>query len=644
MNTIPPAPEPVPQQATRPEPAIAKPGLLVRLFGYKPGTLVQTEQFVHWVGTALLFMAIVTALTLLGFAQMRGAVALFVFAPFFLITLAGALVWFFIRRRMVSRHHVLRFQRAVYVLTFPAALYVGLAGGVLLNVYTDKFLALILFWQGTVGFTLVSLTGRNALQYGMRVTLALLPTVLLLLQTGEPRLTALAILVYLSLCLATLVQLDMSDTSRRHRKMVLESAKARDRSAAHLSRYLSATRDFIWSIDAGGRRARLPAALFDETQIGVGAHGGGMGLHAFETQRLLARLSQSSRMALRKAFFAGIAFSDLQIKITHKDGQTRWYSLSGAPDHDRNGLFAGFSGMAIDISAAIHARQKINIYTERLEDRVAARTQALTTALAEEETARAAQAHRTRAEQAFFAALLDRLTEDTASGKNSAADTIGPALLDLGRGVLALTAAKKPPMRAAPPQALRRETPGDQLFYIDDMIRTALLADRARCLADGVTLKIDRLCGEQVFANPDIWSLALRLVVHSLVNTSAITAPPTATRVLNLGLALARTDEGVVITIAPRFDRDHGPVTPAKKQASPLQSAAIQPGTSDITDVIRTLTHGLTSSTLSPEMGNMALLLATALLDGQGGQLRGVSPGVIDLVIPRVRLMARLIA
>ncbi|MEO1425781.1 MAG: hypothetical protein AAFU58_03205, partial [Pseudomonadota bacterium] len=203
MNTIPPAPEPVPQQATRPEPAIAKPGLLVRLFGYKPGTLVQTEQFVHWVGTALLFMAIVTALTLLGFAQMRGAVALFVFAPFFLITLAGALVWFFIRRRMVSRHHVLRFQRAVYVLTFPAALYVGLAGGVLLNVYTDKFLALILFWQGTVGFTLVSLTGRNALQYGMRVTLALLPTVLLLLQTGEPRLTALAILVYLSLCLAT---------------------------------------------------------------------------------------------------------------------------------------------------------------------------------------------------------------------------------------------------------------------------------------------------------------------------------------------------------------------------------------------------------------------------------------------------------
>ncbi|MEL6378816.1 MAG: hypothetical protein AAGK25_02050 [Pseudomonadota bacterium] len=616
----------------------ARRGLFFRLFGYKPGSLAEMERFAHWAGTALLFIAIVTALTLSGFGEARIAVAATTLTPIFLISVSGAILWRVIRRR-TARHATLRFQRAVYFLSYPVTLYAGIAGGFLLNVYTDKFLAVILLWQSMVGFALVTVTGRNALQYGVQITFALLPTLLLLLQTGEPRLSVLAILVYLGVCLATLIQLDMSDTSRRHRREILNIAGARDRSAAHLAQYLAATRDFIWSIDAGGRTARLPAPLFAEGSAPRTERANAMNSQPFDARALLARLNHPSRTALRRAFFARVPFRDLQIEMAMTDDQPRWYSVSGEPFYDHTGAFSGFRGVAIDISTAIHARKKINIYTERLESRVARRTQALDTALGEANTINQAQAHRAACHEVFFNALMDRLSLYTAEPIPSERIRNTASLLDIGRAVLALNSATPSTLESTHVPRERMTAPGDQLFYVDDMMRATMVAGQYQHLAGGVPMDIDRLCGEQVFGNPDHWSLALRLATYALLgNANTSVANPA------LCLTAGRADDGVVIAIKRHYESELDRLAPALHRqdqhfvqvdkAHPVEPARL----------IRSVTKTLLGDSKTSDPVSLAIPFARALVEEQGGQVRVADDGAIELLIPRVRLMGRLIA
>ncbi|HYZ48953.1 MAG TPA: PAS domain-containing protein, partial [Sphingomonas sp.] len=117
--------------------------------------------------------------------------------------------------------------------------------------------------------------------------------------------------------------------------------------------------DWSWRIDAGRNLVavspRLAYALGDDARVLEGrSFLQILAGETWESGNFPAALRTLADKIKNKECFEGLI-----LPVTIK-GETLWWEISGAPEADERGGFAGFSGTGIDVTAERHSADKIN--------------------------------------------------------------------------------------------------------------------------------------------------------------------------------------------------------------------------------------------------------------------------------------------
>ena len=615
--------------APRGQRAVAAPSstqsILVRMFGYRATTANHLTRFRQWIGTCSLFISLVSIIVTFALFKAHWFPVTVTVLPLIVVCALAGILWYGWGSAKISLQRLDQVQRLAYFLSYPMALYVGLVAAYLLNRYTDEYIAHLLLWQLCCGFALAALTGTNALQYGVRISLATLPTVFMLLQTSDTKYTSLAVLSYLAVCLATLIKLDLSEAVKSNARTVTQLTRQRDSAVQKLAMYLASTDDFLWETNRDGQITYLSDNFYRLTGCAAtqSSRAGGISFDIVKSN-----IAQDALRQLQIAIAGRQGFTHLQVPVTRHDNMVRWYSCNGQPVFLKDGTFAGFKGIALDVSPSIQAREKIKSYTDRLEARVETRTAHLQARL--EEMQKHADSAQSQLEErnAFFNALLIYLQELDHDGASPASAPDQHRLLTIASSA----------MRVA--QNVRNNH--DRVFSIDDLIHDSLADPLLVQPVNGCAITVTSLCGEQIFADPGALRIALMELVayaarRSLSNDyrRALPAAPT------INISVQMDDKGLNIIVS-----DLG---------APFTDDVVEIAHTDVT----TLLH---AADFERDVASaMGMRLAASMVQSQGGTLtlRAKSPGRASahqnskqmgsgneaiLHLPRVRLFQRQIA
>jgi signal transduction histidine kinase len=143
--------------------------------------------------------------------------------------------------------------------------------------------------------------------------------------------------------LAVLTSLDLQTRERRLRETA-EASEARFRSFA------SSASDSFWETDASGR-----------VMVGTGpvsvALGLGLGAGFLDVLRAGAATSENGIRAIENAMRSGDPFRSVTLPVSIAD-ETRHVSFSATPAYDGNGAFAGYRGIATDVTEERNRRER----------------------------------------------------------------------------------------------------------------------------------------------------------------------------------------------------------------------------------------------------------------------------------------------
>lgn len=129
---------------------------------------------------------------------------------------------------------------------------------------------------------------------------------------------------------------------------------------------LSLSADWLWEMDA-----ELRFSWFSENFSGGGAnHDRYIGYRRWD---LPIEIPSETMAEHRQALAARQPFRDLQYRIVHSDGRTRWYSTSGLPLF-ADGRFVGYRGTGRDITAHKQIEEELRSHRDHLQALVDART------------------------------------------------------------------------------------------------------------------------------------------------------------------------------------------------------------------------------------------------------------------------------
>jgi PAS domain S-box-containing protein len=133
------------------------------------------------------------------------------------------------------------------------------------------------------------------------------------------------------------------------------------RSERRFRDFAKVTSDWFWETDAQGRVAALSNRAGDASSRAA---------HAFVGKSLGEIAANFADDPMWRAFRENVAgrlpFHDLCLRRTNDRGE-RYWSISGTPIHDETGAFAGFCGIANDITGDMQARQHLQDAKEMAE-------------------------------------------------------------------------------------------------------------------------------------------------------------------------------------------------------------------------------------------------------------------------------------
>ena len=173
-------------------------------------------------------------------------------------------------------------------------------------------------------------------------------------ETGEGALGGI-VLLYAA---ATIVGAALNARTHRHARHAAAMMREKEQVVSLLLReFEEGDADWLWQVDTA-HRVRSPSPRFafalareeprsieDQPLIALLAGGAGASIHP-SLQDLSERLLRCE------------PFSGLPVQVTVNDRQ-RWWELSGSPRSDAQGEFAGFHGVASDITAERESSDKI---------------------------------------------------------------------------------------------------------------------------------------------------------------------------------------------------------------------------------------------------------------------------------------------
>jgi len=484
--------------------------LVQRLLRFRMPTPDYAEHFRRWFGAQLVFLAFITVL--IGASALPGhaLVSLTLFGPLVLMV-AGAGLWWTLYQR--GPRPVADFQRGAYRGSFVLALYVGVAGAVLLDRAGLSLLPHILIWQYGAGLALASLTGFSTFQFVTRLVLSLLPTTTLLFWTADPVYGGLGMLVLSVAFVPALIKLLNTETFQRLAAGIRQADQKRALAETRVSDYLAATSDWFWESDATHRLLLVSenfTAIADPGQ--TNGPGGLFGPHADPAQT--ATIYRAMRMRE--------VFDNLELSFQGQDDTAgladiaprHWYSVSGRPLFDRHGAFTGYSGWAIDITGPVRAREKLQRYRAAVEERVTARTAEISTRIDQLEeavvSARRQSARKSdliRQSHRVMAGHITQLEAKAASG-NAAIGSLQRKMARLNDHLLYLSRLEEP--------ADERES---EVVSFDDLVQSVF--GELSGLSEARKVRLEAaLCGWQIFVPPVDLRKALQEVLLCALRSS----------------------------------------------------------------------------------------------------------------------------
>ncbi len=150
------------------------------------------------------------------------------------------------------------------------------------------------------------------------------------------------------------VVLVFSDVSEKYRaEQALHDSESRFKALAVLSS------DWFWEQDAEFRFVRMDGELESSTGTAAAAH---LGMTRWELPGL--KLSDSDWDAHKAQLRAHKPFRNFEMRRSDQEGRIRWFSISGEPIFDAEGVFAGYQGVGSNITArklaevALHASEQ----------------------------------------------------------------------------------------------------------------------------------------------------------------------------------------------------------------------------------------------------------------------------------------------
>ena len=120
-----------------------------------------------------------------------------------------------------------------------------------------------------------------------------------------------------------------------------------------LKEYEEGSNEWLWECDAAGTLHRVPAQL--RAMMPAGAAPSLQGLAALAREGARAPIAAEIAGLLA----AGAPFHDLLVPVETREGERRWLSARGRPQHDGAGAFAGFRGIIADVTEAKVAEDRV---------------------------------------------------------------------------------------------------------------------------------------------------------------------------------------------------------------------------------------------------------------------------------------------
>ncbi len=124
-----------------------------------------------------------------------------------------------------------------------------------------------------------------------------------------------------------------------------------------LREFEEGTSDWLWETDQSGKLVRGGERFLQDLGFDINA-ADQVDDDLFDADGSMAGYTQNGLSAVQNKIASRRPFRDIAFSITH-DHKTRWISISGKPVIDSFGAFAGFRGVASDITDAKEAEKRI---------------------------------------------------------------------------------------------------------------------------------------------------------------------------------------------------------------------------------------------------------------------------------------------
>lgn len=495
-----------------------------RIFNGGAASLDYAHRFHQWAGIFFLFTALSGFTVYTALLSAAPALITLTFLPLLVYVIIFAFQWARLYRRPVQDAGVARYRKSTYRFSYGLAAYIGLASGWLLNTAGIDYLPHLALWTLGMGLAIGALSGLNALQYGLRLMLAILPITLMLISTGNTRYTGLAFLVYLIVFIATLIKLNTSEflqkLYRKHQTLTIEKTDTQDR----LHDFLQYSNDWLWESTHDHTLSYISDNFERITGQKTQHHLNSFRLN--EPSHYKYALTNDAIDTLIAALQDHQPINPMEYKLRTKDGQTRWYSLHATPRFTSDGAFLGYRGWAQDVTQIIRTREKLQTYDATLEKKVTFRTTSLEAVNAEHRQAAETATRANLAKTGFlqktsqdFRAPIQKITR-LAGNLNTHADTsvktcaeeitqASHHLLRLANNMLYLAHLDD-----------NKFQEDESTFSIDDLVREAVYDITLESTRKDISITTPRLGGIDIIGNYNGLKKALFEVLHNAVKYS----------------------------------------------------------------------------------------------------------------------------
>ncbi len=579
------------------------------------------DQFQTHIAKFYLILLFVSSTLLVALYPIAKLAAIIALAPFMVIITTRLLIWNTINHKHQNTVSIKKFRRETYLTNYILCLYTGLAGAFFVTQLSAPFIFYILLWQSCTAIIMGAMGCASANKYLIRLILIFLPGCIILsltpglgLQWSSVFIGFITLTCFLLKYAATNL-LSHIDTDKQDNTIALNRLRER------LSGFFNASDDWAWECDSdfnityisnnfdrvtGYTRKDFYGAFYDESnQSGQG-------------------FILKDKTLIKTAMLDQKRFSDVDLELITKSGNTKHYLIKGTPEFDKNDVFTGYRGWAFDTTATIKMREKLKQYDHILEEKVARRTEDLKSHVAQSntQTQKAKNANITKTEfiramSHDFKAPIDNISKYTQTirlNRNMSKQELDMAthyIDDASRNLLRMV------NNISFLSALDDNTKPDEysVVNIDGIIRAALQILSSEANKKDIKISWSALSGITIYGDYNYLAKA----INEILLNAIIHSPQRA----NITITVDTDPKNILITIT-----DEAPYLPFD---------VIQ----NIHEVTRTDNFNVQSK--NKENVDFGLLIASKLIKRHGGHIKfnqGQEGGNIMIIhLPKVRMV-----